>query len=243
MKMLTSNTILSYVVSVQCVVTIIVFVVFVVVDAEVVVVASSSSSSSSSSLVLHPCAQVVAGQVAVSVPLQGPDYPLTREALESSYHHATTTSGLNVRALIVTNPHNPLGVVYSEEELLIALQWCREKKIHLISDEIYALSLFSPNGTTTITTTATTNSTTTSTTTTRSRFISMAALAQGDLGPLVHVLWGFSKDFGVSGFRCGVLYTQNPWLVKALDSISYFAGESSGERVLMPLLLRLLLFC
>ena len=55
--------------------------------------------------------QVVAGQVAVSIPLQGPEYRLTREALESSYNDATTTRGLNVRGLIITNPHNPLGMV------------------------------------------------------------------------------------------------------------------------------------
>lgn len=39
----------------------------------------------------------------------------------------------------------------------------------------------------------------------------------GDLGTHVHILWGFSKDFGISGYRCGVLYTQNEVCCKCLS--------------------------
>lgn len=43
----------------------------------------------------------------------------------------------------------------------------------------------------------------------RGPFVSVAQLLGGRLGSHVHVLWGFSKDFGVSGFRVGVLLSQN----------------------------------
>lgn len=57
--------------------------------------------------------------------------------------------------MIFTNPNNPTGTVYSEEEMGIVLAFCRRHNIHLVSiymndndndniqfsDEIYALSV------------------------------------------------------------------------------------------------------
>ena len=53
--------------------------------------------------------------------------------------------------LVFTNPNNPTGTVYSEEEMRIVLAFCRRHHIHLVmtvvlfyvqlSDEIYALSV------------------------------------------------------------------------------------------------------
>jgi 1-aminocyclopropane-1-carboxylate synthase len=39
---------------------------------------------------------------------------------------------------------------------------------------------------------------------------------------LVHIVFGFSKDFCASGLRVGCLLSKNAALNKALDNISYF---------------------
>ena len=44
--------------------------------------------------------------------------------------------------MLLTNPNNPLGTLYTEAELLDTMVWAFEKRLHVISDEIYALSVF-----------------------------------------------------------------------------------------------------
>lgn len=74
------------------------------------------------------------------------------------------SQGIKVRALWLCNPHNPLGsssltrvsqgVVntdkvqgqcYPREVLEGYMRFCQEHRIHLISDEIYGLSVFDAN--------------------------------------------------------------------------------------------------
>ncbi|KAF3019788.1 hypothetical protein E8E14_012017 [Neopestalotiopsis sp. 37M] len=50
--------------------------------------------------------------------------------------------GINIRALLISQPHNPLGRCYPPETLREFLIFCDRHKIHLISDEIYAKSVF-----------------------------------------------------------------------------------------------------
>src|SRR5947209_11602562 len=61
-------------------------------------------------------------------------------------------AGTKVKALILSNPHNPLGRCYSRETLIAFMRLCQKHRIHLISDEIYALSIWHnpeyPNATT-----------------------------------------------------------------------------------------------
>lgn len=90
-----------------------------------------------------------------------------------------------VRALIISNPHNPLGRCYSRETLLKIAGFCSNNKIHLISDEVFALSVFSskdlPDAT---------------------NFTSVLALDQKIIPQdSVHVVWSVSKDLGLGGAR------------------------------------------
>ncbi|KAK6953322.1 hypothetical protein Daesc_005625 [Daldinia eschscholtzii] len=55
---------------------------------------------------------------------------------------AVKARGVNIKALIICNPHNPTGRCYSRETLVGLMRLCASKGIHLISDEIYALSVF-----------------------------------------------------------------------------------------------------
>ncbi|KAJ5625449.1 hypothetical protein N7510_001758 [Penicillium lagena] len=62
-------------------------------------------------------------------------------ALDAEFE-AARARGTNIKALIICNPHNPLGRCYPRETLIMLLRICASKGIHLISDEIYALSVY-----------------------------------------------------------------------------------------------------
>ena len=40
--------------------------------------------------------------------------------------------GYNTRALLITNPSNPLGTCYSHETLMAMLRWCLKRRMHLV---------------------------------------------------------------------------------------------------------------
>ncbi|KAL4774186.1 pyridoxal phosphate-dependent transferase [Aspergillus nidulans var. acristatus] len=63
------------------------------------------------------------------------------EALEKARER-----GVRVRALVVVNPHNPVGRCYPPETLVEIMKFCNRHKLHLISDEIYALCDFASGG-------------------------------------------------------------------------------------------------
>lgn len=92
-----------------------------------------------------------------------------------------------VKAVVVTNPHNPLGRCYSKENLIELLQFCQRHGLHLIVDEVFALSehgcgdLRQPR-----------------------RFTSALAIdpaAHGCDEASLHVIWSLSKDLGATGAR------------------------------------------
>lgn len=52
-----------------------------------------------------------------------------------------TSRRKKVRALISCSPHNPLGRYYIPEVLEAYLRLCSKHGIHMISDEVYAMSI------------------------------------------------------------------------------------------------------
>ena len=42
------------------------------------------------------------------------------------------------------------------------------------------------------------------------------------LGNNIHILWGFSKDFGLSGFRVGALLSHNPHLLMTMSLVGVY---------------------
>jgi aspartate/methionine/tyrosine aminotransferase len=56
------------------------------------------------------------------------------------FRPALRPPGFPPRALLLIHPNNPLGTVYSAEELTTALAFCESRGLHLICDEIYANS-------------------------------------------------------------------------------------------------------
>ncbi|ETS83168.1 hypothetical protein PFICI_05044 [Pestalotiopsis fici W106-1] len=117
---------------------------------------------------------------------------INTEALEAALSKSKTR-GINIRALLISQPHNPLGRCYPPETLKAFLGFCSRHQIHLISDEIYAKSVFQNPSMADPT-----------------PFTSVMAVSNGLIDPLLlHVMYGASKDFCANGLRLGVLYTQN----------------------------------
>ena len=122
--------------------------------------------------------------------------------------------GVTVKALILCSPHNPLGRCYSRSALMAYLKLCAKYQIHLISDEIYALSVWDNTKDDTPT----------------EPFTSILSIAShSNINPaLVHVLWGMSKDFGANGLRLGCIISQhNEALREAMKSIAIYSYASS----------------
>jgi len=117
-----------------------------------------------------------------------------------------------VKALLFTTPNNPLGTVYAREELEEVLRWSERRGVHLVLDEVYALSVFGARP-----------------------FVSGAALRPA-LGPTTHLVWAFSKDFGASGLRCGVLVSENAAVLSAVDALAYWACCSGDTQHLLTAL-------
>ncbi|VFV35413.1 PREDICTED: 1-aminocyclopropane-1-carboxylate [Lynx pardinus] len=130
-------------------------------------------------------------------------FQLTVDKLEQALLEARLT-GKKVRALILINPQNPLGDVYSRDSLQEYLEFAKRYHLHVIIDEIYMLSVFD-------------------------EFITFHSVLSMESLPdpnRTHVIWGTSKDFGISGFRFGVLYTHNREVASAVSSFGYLHGIS-----------------
>ena len=157
------------------------------------------------------------------------------------------SKGLTPKFILLTNPNNPLGVIYQPQVLRDAIQWARKRNIHTIVDEIHALSAININTNTTdaagqqqgMMVPGTTMhhqsynnklpySTNAATTTQYSGFESIIKILDNDLGNDVHMVWGLSKDFAASGLRVGVVYSQNEMFMQALlaSNISIFSCVS-----------------
>lgn len=125
--------------------------------------------------------------------------PGLEEALTMSLIPALAKAYLSVscpiKAVVLANPHNPLGRCYPKVVLEECLKFCHAQGIHLVSDEVFALSTFQcpdlPEAT---------------------QFVSALSLNAAALGcdpSRVHAVWSASKDFGSSGIKLGCTATQS----------------------------------
>ncbi|KAK3690656.1 hypothetical protein LTR37_019058 [Vermiconidia calcicola] len=123
--------------------------------------------------------------------------------------------GQRVAALMLCHPHNPLGRCYSREVIVGLMRLCETYQIHFISDEIYALSVF------------------TNTIDTSPCCVPFeSALSIDTTGVIVssrvHVIWGMSKDFAANGIRLGAVVSQhNVDLHAALVPVALYSSSSS----------------
>jgi aspartate/methionine/tyrosine aminotransferase len=102
--------------------------------------------------------------------------------------------GQVVKGVLLCSPHNPLGRCYPRHVLRALLALCSNYQLHLVSDEVYALSVWGVP-----------------------IFTSVLSLdLEGLIDPsLVHVLWCVSKDFGANGWRMGCLISPSNCALRA----------------------------
>ncbi len=160
------------------------------------------------------------------------DDPLSPGAVDQ-YRKAAdvyeSRTGKRVRAVMLCNPHNPLGRCYPRKTVDRLMQFCQERQMHLISDEIYALSVWENRADTD------TEADTDTDNTGVSLFAPFESLLSRDTSglidpDLVHVLWGMSKDFGANGLRVGAVISQSNaefhTSQKCLSLYSFVSGVS-----------------
>ncbi|KFX93366.1 hypothetical protein V490_04883 [Pseudogymnoascus sp. VKM F-3557] len=111
--------------------------------------------------------------------------------------------GTNPRVLLICNPHNPSGRCYPKSTLIALMKFCAQHNMHLISDEVYALTAFE---------TADPSS---------APFTSVLEIdTAGIMDPnYLHVEYGFSKDFGAPGLHIAALITRNDDVQQAFEAI------------------------
>lgn len=139
----------------------------------------------------------------IYTPFHGEDQfgPGAVTCYEKAFLHAQET-GVTVKALVISNPHNPLGQCYSRETIEALMRFCHNYRLHLISDEIYALSVYGEGA--------------------KDRFVSALSIDPASIGvdpELVHVLYGVSKDLALAGLRLGCLISHNEKVLQAALSI------------------------
>lgn len=144
------------------------------------------------------------------------NFEITREALDSAYDEAES-KGLRVRAVLITNPSNPLGATIDRRVLERVLDFAAERDIHLVSDEIYSGSAFSGD-----------------------EFVSVAEVLESrnyrDC-ERVHIVYSLSKDLGLPGFRVGTIYSYNDAVVTTARRMSSFTLISSQTQQLLATML------
>ena len=78
----------------------------------------------------YPVHVAITGAVPKYITLRPPDFDLDLGELESAFSSRT-------RAIVLNNPHNPTGHVFSVEELSAIADLCHEHDVFAISDEVY----------------------------------------------------------------------------------------------------------
>ncbi|KAJ4953133.1 hypothetical protein NE237_029965 [Protea cynaroides] len=145
------------------------------------------------------------------------DFKITKAALELAYEKAQEAH-INVKGLMVTNPSNPLGTILDRETLQTIVSFINEKNIHLISDEIYAATVFS-----------------------QPKFISVAEIIEEEdvvcNRDLIHIVYSLSKDMGFPGFRVGIVYSYNDAVVNCGRKMSSFGLVSTQTQHLISSML------
>ncbi|RFU81793.1 pyridoxal phosphate-dependent transferase, major domain [Trichoderma arundinaceum] len=122
----------------------------------------------------------------------------------------SNAAGTKIKALLIVNPHNPLGRCYPRETLVSLMAFCQKHRIHFISDEVYASTVFESGEPDAHPFTSVLS-------------IDPAGIIDQDL---VHVTYGMAKDFGSAGLRVGALITRNAALQKGFTSIIRFHSPS-----------------
>jgi aspartate aminotransferase len=115
------------------------------------------------------------------------NFKYTREILEGSITPRT-------KAIIINSPNNPLGTVYSKEELTMIAEFAHQHDILIISDEIYEKLIYGDK-----------------------KHISIASISN-DAFERTIVINGVSKSYAMTGWRIGYTAADEK-LIKIMSNI------------------------
>lgn len=82
---------------------------------------------------------ILTGAQPIYIPLKPPTFDFDANELEEAIKQE------GVKALILCNPSNPCGKVFTKEELLIIADLAKKYDIYVITDEVYEHILYKPN--------------------------------------------------------------------------------------------------
>ena len=108
------------------------------------------------------------------------------------------------KALLLNNPCNPTGMVYSREELEAIARVCVEKDIYIISDEIYCNLMYDGK-----------------------EFTSVATLGE-DVKERTILINGVSKSYAMTGWRIGYLLSSEKIAKVMASYLSHSTGSPSS---------------
>ena len=117
--------------------------------------------------------------------------------------------GKKFKMLVVTNPDNPTGGLFSKEKLESIADWCIKHNIHLFVNEIYGLSLID-----------TFHPAIKDDYESEIDFFSFANIIQNRKSDYLHLWHALSKDMGASGFRVGMVYSLNQAFLEAYNNLN-----------------------
>lgn len=116
-----------------------------------------------------------------------PDEIAFSEKLTDYLGDALRRATTPIKAVVICNPHNPLGQCYPAKTLEAVAKFCEKEDLHLLSDELYALSVFeSPDLPSAVSFTS---------------ILSLDATAMDVSALRLHTMWSASKDLACNGLR------------------------------------------
>lgn len=152
----------------------------------------------------------------------------------SKFREQSGKKGVQVRALLITNPSNPTGEILPEKALVSIAEWCAENKIHLIAydsprlcvptgfyrNEVYANSVMYNDPVPY-----------------RSLFEIAKSMNHAALTDRLHYIYSISKDCCASGLRIAWIYTDSQGVLSQLKFFSPMTCASFPIQQLMTKLL------
>lgn len=99
------------------------------------------------------------------------------------------------KMIMLSNPHNPVGKVWTKEELIELAEICLENDILMVSDEIHSDLIFAPH-----------------------KHVPLASISE-DIADKTIGMYAPSKTFNVAGLSSSVIIISNPKLKAAFDNM------------------------
>ena len=81
---------------------------------------------------------ILTGAQPVYIPLVPPDFHFDAKQLEDAFRQGA-------KALILCNPSNPCGKVFTREELLVIADLAKKYDAYVVTDEVYEHILYAPH--------------------------------------------------------------------------------------------------